>query len=117
MVKRRYGRSSLGCLMSMAFAAAVIYFAFNLGDVLWNYYQFVDRMNQEVRFAASRSDAVIKRRIAAFADSIGLPEAARHVHVKRGQKMITIWAEYYDNIEFPGMVREIHFNPHAAGPF
>ncbi len=82
MVRRRYGRSSLGCLVSMAFAAAVI-----------------------------------KRRILAFADSIGLPEAARHVHVKRGQKMISIWAEYYDNIELPGIVREIHFNPQASGPF
>lgn len=117
MVKRRHGRSSLGCLVSLALVAAVIYFGFNLGEVLWNYYQYVDRMKQEVRFAASRSDAVIKRRVSEFADSLGLPEAARHVHVKRSQKMISIWAEYYDNIEFPGFVREIHFNPQASGPF
>ena len=117
MVTRRYGRSQLGCLIAMALAAAVIYFGFNLGEVLWNYYQYVDRMQQEVRFAASRSDAVIKRRVAEFADSLGLPEAARHVHVKRGQKMISIWADYYDNIELPLIVREIHFTPQASGPF
>ena len=35
MVKRRYGRTSLGCLVGMAFCAAVIYFGFSLGEVLW----------------------------------------------------------------------------------
>ena len=114
---RRYGRTQLGCLVSSAIVAAVVYFGANLGGVLWNYYQYSDRMRQEVRFAASRSDAVIKRRLATFADSLGLPESARIVHVKRGQKLISIWAEYYDNIEFPGFVREIHFNPQASGPF
>jgi len=117
MVRRRDGRTQLGCLTMMLVVSAAVYFGVNLGGVLWNYYQFEDRMKQEVRFAASRSDAVIKRRLSAFADSIGLPEAARRVHVKRGQKIISIWAEYYDNLEFPGFVKEIHFNPQAAGPF
>ena len=117
MVRRRYGRSQIGCLLSLAIVCAAVYFVVGLGEVFWNYYQYVDRMKQEVRFAASRSDAVIKRRVAAFADSLGLPEAARLVHVKRGQKIISIWAEYYDNIEFPGFVREMHFNPQASGPF
>jgi hypothetical protein len=74
-------------------------------------------MKQEVRFAASRSDAVIKRRVSEFADSLGLPEAAKEVHVKRGNKIIVIWAEYYHNIELPGFVKEIRFNPQASGPF
>lgn len=117
MVRNRSGRSQVGCLFTMLLVAAVAYFAVNLGEVLWDYYQFVDVMKQEVRFAASRSDAVIKRRVAAFADSIGLPEAAHNVHVKRGGKIITIWSEYYHNIEFPGFVREIRFNPQASGPF
>jgi len=117
MVRSRNGRSQLGCLAMFAFAGAVVYFAASLGGVLWDYYQYTDRMDQEVRFAASRSDAVIKRRVAAFADSLGLPEAARTVHVKRGNKFIVIWAEYYHNIEFPGFVREIRFNPKASGPF
>lgn len=117
MVRRRDGRSQLGCLVLMAIGVAVVYFAISIGGVLLDYYQFTDRMKQEVRFAASRSDAVIKRRVAAFADSLGLPEAARNVHVKRGSKLILIWAEYYHNIEFPGFVREIRFNPQATGPF
>ena len=113
----RPGRSQLGCLVMIAFLAALIYFGFNIGDAFWNNYVYTDRMKQEVRFAASRSDAVIKRRLSQFADSLGLPEGARTVHIKRGSKIISIWAEYYDVIEFPGFVREIHFNPNAAGPF
>jgi hypothetical protein len=101
----------------MAVGVAIIYFCVNLGEVLWKYYQYVDRMKTEVRFASSRSDAVIKRRIAQFADSLGLPEAAQRVHIKRSQKLILIWSEYYDNIEFPGFVREIRFNPQVQGPF
>lgn len=117
MVRPRRGRSQLGCLVMILILAAVGYFGFTVGTALWDYYQFVDRMKQEVRFAASRSDAVIKRRIVAFADSLGLPEAARVVHVKRGNKLLVIWAEYYQVLEFPGFVKEIRFNPQAAGPF
>jgi len=117
MVNSRYGRSQLGCLVTTLLVSAAAYFAINLGGVLFDYYTFVDRMNQEVRFARSRSDAVIKRRMAAYADSIGLPEAAHTVHIKRSEKLITIWTEYYHVIEFPGFVREIRFSPQATGPF
>lgn len=117
MVRTRYGRSQLGCLMSLLIGAAIVYFGFNIGSALWDNYQYLDRMKQEVRFAASRSDAVIKRRISAFADSLNLPEAAQNVHVKRGNKVIVIWAEYYHVIEFPGFAREIRFNPQASGTF
>jgi hypothetical protein len=117
MVKSRAGKSSLGCLSSVLFVAAASYFAVNIGGVIWDNYQFEDAMKQEVRFSSTRSDAVIKRRLAAYADSLGLPEAAQNVHVKRGNKVILIWAEYYHNIELPGMVKEIRFNPQATGPF
>ncbi|MEA3246964.1 MAG: hypothetical protein U9Q74_12485 [Gemmatimonadota bacterium] len=117
MVSRRAGKSSLGCLASTLLVAAVAYFGVTLGQVLWDYYQFEDAMKQEVRFSSTRSDAVIKRRLEAFADSLGLPEAARNVHIKRSNKVILIWAEYYHNIELPGFVKEIRFSPQATGPF
>jgi hypothetical protein len=101
----------------MLLVVAVVYFGVTLGEVLWNYYQFEDAMKQEVRFSSTRTDAVIKRRLAAFADSLGLPEAARNIHVKRSNKVILIWAEYYHNIELPGFVKEIRFSPQATGPF
>lgn len=117
MVRARLGRSQLGCLVSTLLVVAVCYFAVNVGTVLWNYYEFEDAMKQEVRFSGSRSDAVIKRHLAEFADSLGLPEAARNIHIKRSSQIILIWAEYYHNIEFPGFVREFRFNPQATGPF
>lgn len=117
MVRARRGASQIGCLFMALVAAALVYFLFNVGQVFWNYYQYLDRMKNEVRFAAHRSDAVIKRRIELYADSLGLPEGAHHVHVKRGGQFITVWADYYDHIELPLYVHEIHFTPQASGNF
>lgn len=117
MVRSRRGASKIGCLVIALVLAAVVYFGANVGQVFWNYYQYADRMKQEARFAAHRSDAVIVRRIAVFADSLGLPEGARNVRVRRGDHLIYIWAEYYEHIELPGFVKELHFNPSATGTF
>lgn len=117
MVRPRRGVSKIGCLLITLVLTAIGYFGANVGQVFWNYFQFKDRMKQEARFAAHRSDAVIRRRVAAFADSLGLPEGAKNVRVRRGDRVIFIWAEYYEHIELPGMVREFHFNPSATGTF
>jgi hypothetical protein len=97
--------------------AAVGYFGTNIGEAYWKYYVYKDRMKQEVKFANHRADAVIVRRMIDFADSLGLPEGARNVSIRRGAHVVYIWADYYQHIELPGMVREIHFNPSAAGTF
>lgn len=117
MVRVRSGKTNVGCLFSALIVSATVYFAVNVGTVALDYYKFTDRMKQEVRFASSRSDAVIKRRLAAYADSAGLPEAAGNVHVKRGNKLIAIWAEYYHVVELPGIVKEVRLNPQVSGPF
>lgn len=46
-----------------------------------------------------------------------LPEAAQRVRVRRRSGTIEIWADYYVNIELPGIVREFHFQPRAVGTF
>jgi hypothetical protein len=74
-------------------------------------------MQTEARFAVHRTDAVIKRRIAEFADSLGMPEGAHNVIVRRGAHSIYIYAEYYEHIEMPGFVHEFHFNPSATAAF
>lgn len=114
MVTRpRRGASSLGCLVSLLVIAAIAYFGFNVAEVYLRYFEFRDAMQQEARFAARRSDADIRRRLRAKADSMGLPEAAGRVRVRRAQRHISISSEYYDNIELPLMVREVYFNPHV----
>lgn len=117
MVRARAGKGTLGCLLTLVFVGAVIYFGVNIGRTYWNFYQFQDRMRQEARFAQHRSDATIARRLREYADSLGLPEGAHKVNVRRRGRTIEIWAEYYEVLEFPLVVREVFFNPHAVGTF
>jgi len=117
MVRNRRGAGKIGCLFVMLVVAVVCYFGVGIAEVFWDYYQFKDRMQTEARFAAHRTDAVIKRRVADFADSLGLPEGARNVTVRRGDHSIYIFAEYYEHLELPGFVREILLSPSATGTF
>jgi hypothetical protein len=117
MVRYRRGAGSLGCLLSLLLVAVAIYFGVNIGDVYLRFYQFQDAMRQEVRFAAHNSDAVILRHLAAQADSLGLPESAAEVTLQRDGRHIEMESEYYEHIELPLYVREVHFNPHAEGIF
>ncbi len=116
-LKARRGASTLGCLFSIFLAIAIVYFGMNAGRPFWHNYKFQDRMAQEAQFAAKRSDATIQRRLRDYADSLGLPETAQRVRVRRRSGTVEIWADYYVNIEFPGFVREHHFTPRALGTF
>lgn len=113
----RHGRGALGCLVMLLIVAAVGYFAVNAGEVYFRFYQFQDAMKQEVRFAAHNSDAVILRHLRAQVDSLGLPESAGEVSLQRDGRHIEIESEYYEHIEMPLFVREVHFNPRASGLF
>lgn len=117
VMRTRWGRGQVGCLIMLLVVAALGYFGLGVGQVYWNYYQYKDRMAQEARFAGSRTDGVIKRRIALFADSLGLPEGAKQVRVRRQQRHIYIWAEYYENIELPFLSKELLLTPKAEWAF
>lgn len=114
MVTSRRGAGKLGCLFSLLIAVTVVYFGANLGEVYWRYYEYRDAMQQEARFAATRSDDDIRRRLRAFADSLGLPPEAGRVNVRRGSSGISISASYVERVELPMYVREIRFQPRAA---
>jgi hypothetical protein len=116
MVNRR-GSSSLGCLSSLLILSALVYFGVTVGTPFWKNYQFQDAMVQEVRYAANRTDAVIKRRLAQKADSLNLPESAQNIRVRRANGLIFVFTEYYAPIEFPGIVREVYFAPAAQGAY
>jgi hypothetical protein len=117
MVRTRWGSSTLGCLFALLLLSAAGYFAINAGEVFFRFYQYKDAMRQEVRFASHNSDAVILRHLRDQADSLGLPEAAGEVTLQRDGRHIEIESEYYEHIELPLIVREVHFNPHAEGIF
>ena len=117
MVRSRRGSSSLGCLFALLLISAAGYFAVNVGEVYFRFFQFQDAMRQEVRFASHNSDQVILRHLRAQAESLGLPEAAGEVTLQRDGRHIEIESEYYQHIELPLYVREVRFNPHAEGIF
>ncbi len=103
--------------MTLLMVAAVVYFGVNVGEVYLRFYQYEDAMKQEVRFAAHNSDAIILHHLRAQVDSLGLPEGAGEVTVQRNGRNIEIESDYYEHIELPLTVREVHFNPRASGIF
>lgn len=114
--RSRAGATGLGCLFTLVVVAAVAYYGANLARVFWHYYQFQHDMKHEVGVARQRTNDQILVRLRASADSLGLPERARQISIRRTQTMISIESDYSELVEFPMKVREIHFNPRAEGP-
>lgn len=112
VTRTRRGLGQIGCLVTLLLLATAGYFAVGVGQVYWDYFQYRDRMRQEARFAASRTDGVIKKRLMLFADSLGLPEGAKQVRLKRVTGHVYIWAEYYENIVLPFYTKELLLAPH-----
>ncbi len=113
----RTGASRLGCLVFLLILVAVGYFGFNVGEVYFRYYRFRDAMEQEVHFADTREDSAIVRRLAALADSLGLPDEAGRIGIQRRNNRVTISARYSETVELPLFVRELHFEPQVTRSF
>lgn len=113
----RSGKSSYGCLVFLLLLGATLYFGFDVGNVYWRAYQFQDAMTQESRFAARNSNEVIIAHLRAQADSLGLPDGAQKIQIRRKPNQIWIWCEYIETVELPWMVKDIDFNPHVERVF
>ena len=113
MVTARRGTSRFGCLVSLLLAVTIVYFGANVAEVYLRYVRFRDAMRQEARFSSRKGDDEIRARLAAVADSLGLPSPAERVRVRRSGTHISISSEYYERVELPLMVREILFTPQA----
>ena len=113
MVTRRRGRANFGCLFTILLLVTVVYFGINVGEPYFRYYRFLDGMKQEARFSARFTDEQIQIRLAALADSLGLPEAAGRIRVRRASNRISLSSSYYERVELPLMVRDILFSPQA----
>lgn len=119
MVRRARGRASLGCLFGLLLLTAALYFGVNIGEVYWRYYRYQDAMQQEARFAHMRTDPTIVGRLVSVAESLGLPDRARHVTIQRDDRTrrIAITASYSERVELPGFVRTFHFTPRGEGTY
>lgn len=113
----RRGASSLGCLVPLLIVSAIAYFGVNIGETYLRYYRYRDAMEQEARFAGRRTDADIERILRAKADSLGLPESAQQLEIERERRTIRISTNYYERVELPLVVREIHFQPRAEATY
>ena len=116
MVRARGGRSTLGCLFTLLVLVAVFYFAVNLAEPYWRYYQYKDAMSQEARFADQVTNEEITRRLHIRADSLGLPAEAYRLRFNRTAKSISIWTEYEEVVELPGYTRHFVFKPRVEAP-
>lgn len=120
MVRRargRDGKSSLGCLFTLLIVVVVAYFGVNIGEVYLRYYRFRDSVQQAARFASRLSDDDIRSRLRNAADSLGLPESAHDIIVRRREHQVTVTSEYTERVELPGYVREIRFAPRGESTF
>lgn len=117
MVAPRRGASRLGCLFSLLVVVTVLYFGFNIGEVYLRFYRLRDAMSQEARFAHNRTDDTIRLRLAAVADSLGLPEDAGRMVIQRDTRRIVISTRYSEHVELPMFVRELQFSPRVVREF
>jgi hypothetical protein len=113
VVSRRAGRSNFGCLLTLLLLVTGVYFAVNVGEPYVRYYRYLDGMKQEARFSARFTDEEIQRHLSSLADSLGLPEAAGRVRVRRASNRISLSTSYYERVEMPLIVRDILFVPQA----
>ena len=117
MVRARRFTSRLGCLFLLLVIVTAVYFGTNAGEVYLRFYRMRDAMEQEARFARSHDDDAIRQRLSAFADSLGLPEEATRIRVRRSANRIVISTEYSEHVELPLFVREFHFKPTVQHDF
>jgi hypothetical protein len=103
--------------VSLLLAVTVAYFGFNIGEVYLRFYRMKDAMAQEARFAQNRDDNTIRLRLAAVADSLGLPDEAGRIIIRREASRVVISTSYTEHVELPLFVREFRFRPQAVRAF
>jgi hypothetical protein len=114
-VVNRRGQTRLGCLIVLLILAVGAYFAVGFGEAYFRFYQFKDAMGQEARFATTKTDEQITKRLSALADTLQLPPGAELITIERSPTVITISSDYDEIIKLP-LKKEhiIHFHPSAA---
>ena len=113
VVLGRRGASRIGCLFTLLLVAVGGYYAANRGGVYWRYYQMKDAMRAEARLAPSIDDDVIRRRLVARADELGLPREAQRFRIRRRSRPreIVISTEWQETIELPFVQRVLTMRP------
>lgn len=114
----RRGASTSGCLVSLVILVAGVYYGIHFGQPWIRYYQLMDEMRVSARLAPTLSDGVIRRRLEAKVDELGLPPDARKFTITRSGKprKITITTQYSETVVVPVFTHTFVFVPTAEEP-
>jgi hypothetical protein len=117
-VGSRRGASTSGCLVSLLIFVAAVYYGIHFGEPWLRYYQLLEEMRSSARLAPTLSDGVIKRRLEAKADELGLPDEANKFQISRSGKprKITITTQYSETVVVPLFTHTFVFTPSAEEP-
>lgn len=112
----RRGASTFGCLVMVVLLAAALYYGVHIGGIYWRYYELLDDMRQQARFASNVTDSVIQVHLQAQADS--LLGRAPPFRISRGGRpnRITIETQYSESVDLPLLKRTFVLRPHAEEP-
>jgi len=116
--RNRRGTSSRGCLISLLVLVVVLYYGINIGEVGWRFYQLKNEMQSQARLAPSLTNGVIRRRLRAKAEALGLPEEAQDVRIRRSPetRRITITTQYQESVDLPFFNHTFNLTPSAEAP-
>ena len=125
MVRERQseaGKVKLGCLFSLFLVVASVYYGIKFFEVRFRFFQMQDEVRTQATFAPTMSDDVIRRRLVARADTLGLPLGPKQWEIRRSRepREIRIHAVYEDSVllELPGYTKVFRFTfePQARVP-
>ena len=116
--RNRRGTSTRGCLLTLLVLAVGLYYGINIGEVYYRYFQLREEMNSQVRLAPSLSDGVIRRRLIAKAEDLGLPDEAKRFKIQRNARTrrITVDTEYEESVDLPFFNHTFTLTPSAEAP-
>lgn len=114
----RRGSSRSGCLVSLLILAAGIYYGVHFGEPWFRYYQLLDEMRSSARLAPTLNDGVIRRRLEAKVEELGLPPEARKFQITRtgNPRRIVISVQYSETVQVPLIRHTFVFTPKAEEP-
>lgn len=117
-LRSRSGTSTTGCLISLVILVAAVYYGIHLGQPWVRYYQLLDEMRGSARLAPTLSDGVIRRRLEAKVEELGLPAEALKFQISRSGKprRIIITTEYSETVTVPLLTHTFHYTPKAEEP-
>lgn len=103
ILRSRRGASALGCLFTLAVLGCAAYVALLFARPWFAKEQFQDDLQMAARFASTTSDADIRTRLVARADSLGLPKEAKRISIRRftNEGLVRIAARYEVTVQVP----------------